>query len=819
MKLTYCQIGKFFLLLTAFFLLLDSRPLMGVLCAAKEEEEVAIERSGSALNAAAAAGELTSATKITGKRQTTANSNVTAVQAVIVAVDCRTNNNNKESVNNCGSNVDIAVNEKRQQQEIQQRSAIKEVNKLGVVVSGNANTILRDNTTKLNDLLHATTIRQNASENLNLTLETADLQKPQAERASAQATQNQTTAHLDHKLITTIRATKLNKISKTKPAVLVGATTKDESIGKIKIGKHVAEIYIATTTETTTTHTQQSAEKSTEQQVQQPHRQQYYQAEPAHQPRQQFDTIRLPIIVTKTTAIAQSASSSATEHSSTLLGTEKKKLEKFAAKMSKQQLEQRESKQKIQQQQQQHEQQREKYQQNSSKDVKSEKREVKVQNSAQQETAQKPLEVALEQARQQIQIQTKKLQQRHNQQGDAQQLLNIKPLPARNEQPQQQNHIKQPEADEQLQQDIPHVSPLQQTKRTRKQQQHSNGREKSVGVLIPSRILDVSQVQLGFHIFLEFFHVNLQNVSVDFIRDDDLSGFIKFLEHPKYTTVVKTLNAGINFAADELPWNGEATVADASTAAETVITETEARQSQRRQAHQQQQSVTPTYINNATVTSFKAGEMRKSSTSSNSPLVAYCQLAEQLSRDYNKTVLIWPCPQMKESSNFLPSFEAISFAVKSIATKLNWTHVDIYVGDENWGMPLAIAANLHIPYKIEIGEDIRDMHALDKIGHAIIVTADMNDASTLHLLTQLAGLQHTKVLLIDVVATSFNAENNFYKNLARINASSELMSNLLLLTVLSDKYRHFLKVAFEDNGIGLVQNFRQMRRWKAMTSD
>ncbi|CAD6995966.1 unnamed protein product [Ceratitis capitata] len=134
-------------------------------------------------------------------------------------------------------------------------------------------------------------------------------------------------------------------------------------------------------------------------------------------------------------------------------------------------------------------------------------------------------------------------------------------------------------------------------------------------------------------------------------------------------------------------------------------------------------------------------------------------------------------------------------------------------------MPLAIAANLHIPYKIEIGEDIRDMHALDKIGHAIIVTADMNDASTLHLLTQLAGLQHTKVLLIDVVATSFNAENNFYKNLARINASSELMSNLLLLTVLSDKYRHFLKVAFEDNGIGLVQNFRQMRRWKAMTSD
>lgn len=32
------------------------------------------------------------------------------------------------------------------------------------------------------------------------------------------------------------------------------------------------------------------------------------------------------------------------------------------------------------------------------------------------------------------------------------------------------------------------------------------------------------------------------------------------------------------------------------------------------------------------------------------------------------------------SSNFLPSFEAISLAVQSISTKLNWSQVDIYVG-------------------------------------------------------------------------------------------------------------------------------------------
>uniref|UniRef100_A0A1B0BM33 Uncharacterized protein n=1 Tax=Glossina palpalis gambiensis TaxID=67801 RepID=A0A1B0BM33_9MUSC len=38
-----------------------------------------------------------------------------------------------------------------------------------------------------------------------------------------------------------------------------------------------------------------------------------------------------------------------------------------------------------------------------------------------------------------------------------------------------------------------------------------------------------------------------------------------------------------------------------------------------------------------------------------------------------------------ESGSFLPSYEAISFAVKSIANKLNWTQVDIYVGVLEFG--------------------------------------------------------------------------------------------------------------------------------------
>uniref|UniRef100_A0A1A9VGW6 guanylate cyclase n=1 Tax=Glossina austeni TaxID=7395 RepID=A0A1A9VGW6_GLOAU len=139
------------------------------------------------------------------------------------------------------------------------------------------------------------------------------------------------------------------------------------------------------------------------------------------------------------------------------------------------------------------------------------------------------------------------------------------------------------------------------------------------------------------------------------------------------------------------------------------------------------------------------------------------------------------------------------------------------IKNENWALPMTIAANLHIPYKIVMGEDnIHSLHGSDKIGKAIIVTAVMNDISTLRLLNKLETLLYTKVLLIDIMATSFNAKNQFYKHLSRINPRSSLMSNLLLLTVLSDNYRHFLNVAFEDNGIQMVQNFRQLKRLKTI---
>lgn len=36
--------------------------------------------------------------------------------------------------------------------------------------------------------------------------------------------------------------------------------------------------------------------------------------------------------------------------------------------------------------------------------------------------------------------------------------------------------------------------------------------------------------------------------------------------------------------------------------------------------------------------------------------------------------------------------------------------------DNEWGLPLAIAANLHLPYRIKIGlENFRDLHNIDDV--------------------------------------------------------------------------------------------------------
>lgn len=95
----------------------------------------------------------------------------------------------------------------------------------------------------------------------------------------------------------------------------------------------------------------------------------------------------------------------------------------------------------------------------------------------------------------------------------------------------------------------------------------------------------------------------------------------------------------------------------------------------------------------------------------------YCDMAESLSQSFNKTIIIWPCPKMEVNcrnvvvsfylydnpphrsilvyiliklfpnislylqtpQNALPSYETISFAVKSISQEFNWTEAVIFV--------------------------------------------------------------------------------------------------------------------------------------------
>ncbi|XP_023171026.2 uncharacterized protein LOC111599584 [Drosophila hydei] len=160
------------------------------------------------------------------------------------------------------------------------------------------------------------------------------------------------------------------------------------------------------------------------------------------------------------------------------------------------------------------------------------------------------------------------------------------------------------------------------------------------------------QVQQGFQHFVEFFQVHLSNASVDFIHDVDLSGFIKLLELPKYTSVVKTLNAGINIDTDvDLDGKGQSggdgdgvdptkqpsqqRPQMKQLSADTLSAPTELPKEQQ-QKHQKQQQ------------NDKAQKAKQREQHSDTSSLAHChQLAEQLAYDYNKSALFWPCPQMK----------------------------------------------------------------------------------------------------------------------------------------------------------------------------
>ncbi|XP_053691117.1 uncharacterized protein LOC128739646 [Sabethes cyaneus] len=190
----------------------------------------------------------------------------------------------------------------------------------------------------------------------------------------------------------------------------------------------------------------------------------------------------------------------------------------------------------------------------------------------------------------------------------------------------------------------------------------------------------------------------------------------------------------------------------------------------------------------------------------NDSFIGYCDsLSTHLSGLYRKTVLFWPCPRMKQTEKFIPSFETVSFAVKSISQQFNWTEAVLFTTDTNWALPLALAANLHIPYRIiaDAGEiAFTKLRQRDTSGSVIIVCSSINSPQTINAINQLRSLRKTKMLLLDTVGTIYDSNNRLYRGILRDGTldGTELGRNLLVLTILTD---HFKQVLLRIHGVDL----------------
>lgn len=77
----------------------------------------------------------------------------------------------------------------------------------------------------------------------------------------------------------------------------------------------------------------------------------------------------------------------------------------------------------------------------------------------------------------------------------------------------------------------------------------------------------------------------------------------------------------------------------------------------------------------------------------------------------------------------------------------------------------------------------------------MIITSPLNAPDTLLLLDQLTAYNHSKILIIDIIGSIFNKQNDFYKSITR-NKDKWLTNNLLVLTTLTDKLKRFLNATF-----------------------
>ncbi|XP_049284284.1 uncharacterized protein LOC125764274 [Anopheles funestus] len=177
--------------------------------------------------------------------------------------------------------------------------------------------------------------------------------------------------------------------------------------------------------------------------------------------------------------------------------------------------------------------------------------------------------------------------------------------------------------------------------------------------------------------------------------------------------------------------------------------------------------------------------------------IGYCDsLSTHLSTVYRKLVLFWPCPRMKATEKFIPSYETVSYAVKSIAQQLNWTEAVLLATDANRALSLALASNLHIPYTIALDPSSIPSTFNDSNGKVVIICSSINSPQTISVINQLKQYSKTKILLIDMVGTIFNSNNVLYRRLAEADEpfgeTLRHRRNLLVLTILTANFRSFL---------------------------
>lgn len=95
---------------------------------------------------------------------------------------------------------------------------------------------------------------------------------------------------------------------------------------------------------------------------------------------------------------------------------------------------------------------------------------------------------------------------------------------------------------------------------------------------------------------------------------------------------------------------------------------------------------------------------------------------------------------MRKSENHLPHTGGTVVASAYHLLNLHTLHLtqsrslSLPLADDNWGLPLAIATKLQLPYRIEIGSTIRDLHTQDNPGRGTYIERETpHTVYTVHL--------------------------------------------------------------------------------------